>query len=262
MGHAGASFLLGLMLLHPVGLVGAAEIRVLSVGSVQVPAKALAAGFNTQTGGKVILTVVTPSDIPKKLAEASYDMIIASIPAMETLDEAGVLRAGSRKPLSRVGIGVMVREGAPVPDVSTPDAFRKALLAARSIVHGDPAVPNQSGVVTMRILAKAGILEQVKPKSRPAALAAGFAMVAKGEVELALFNLVELPAGVRLAGPVPKPLQTAILAKATAPMEAQAFIALLTSRKPARPGKRPRSKPIRTGEARTRLFSASGTCLR
>lgn len=230
-----ATCLIGLMLMGSAGIAAGAEIRVISVGSVQVPAKALAAMFNTATGHKVTLTVVTPSDIPKKLAQGSYDMIIASIPAMEALDKAGAIRPSSRTPLSRVGIGVMVREGAPVPDVSTPEAFKKTLLAARSIVHGNPAVPNQSGVVTMRILANAGILDAVRAKSRPAALAAGFAMVAKGEVELALFNLVELPAGVRLAGPVPKPLQdyttyeTAILAKGATPTEAQALIALMTS---------------------------------
>jgi molybdate transport system substrate-binding protein len=154
---------------------------------------------------------------------------------MEVLDKAGALLAGSRLPLSRVGIGVMVRDGAPLPDIATPEAFRNTLLAARSIVHGDPATPNQSGVVTMRIFDNAGVREAIRAKSRPAALADGFAMVAKGEVELALFNLVELPPGVRLVGPVPAPWQeytsyeTAVLAKGAAPAESRAFIDLLTS---------------------------------
>src|SRR2546430_13198878 len=82
----------------------------------------------------------------------------------------------------------------------------RRLLHAISIVHGDPFVPNQSGVVTMRILAKAGILDAVKVKSRPAALGEGLELVANGDVEVGLFNTVELPAGVRLAGPVPVPL--------------------------------------------------------
>jgi molybdate transport system substrate-binding protein len=224
----------GLMLLS-AHLATAAEIRVLSVGSVLVPAKIFAAEFAKQTGDKVSLTIVTPSDIPQKLASVTYDMVICSIPAMEAFDRAGAIRTGSRTPLSRVGIGVMVREGAPVPDVSTPAAFKQTLLAARSIVMSDPAIPNQSGVVTKRILTNAGLLDAVKPKTRMAALADGFAMVAKGEVELALFNLVELPPGVRLAGPVPSPLQeyttyeTAVLAKGAATAEAQAFIKLMTS---------------------------------
>ena len=227
--------LVGFALIWSAGITVAAELRVLSVGSVQIAAKTLADEFSNQTGNEVTLEIVTPLDISKKLATGSYDMVIASIPAIDALDKAGLLRSGSRVPLARVGIGVMVRAGAPVPDISTPDAFRKTLLAARSIVYGDPTVPNQSGVVTMRILAKAGVIDAIKAKGRSAALAKGFAMVAKGEVELALFNLVELPAGVRLVGPVPAPLQdytsyeTAVLEKGSAPVAAQAFIALITS---------------------------------
>jgi molybdate transport system substrate-binding protein len=214
---------------------GAADVRVLSVGSVQVAAKALAADFNKATGHNVALLVITPSQIPQKLASEPFDMLIASVGAMEGHDKAGILRPGSRTGLARVGIGVIVREGATAPDVSTPEGFKRTLLAARSIVHGNPAVPNQSGVVTMRILAKAGILDAVKAKARPADLAEGLGMVAKGEVELALFNTVELPAGVRLAGAVPAPLadhtyfETAVLAKGTAPDASQAFIAAMTA---------------------------------
>ena len=213
----------------------AAEVRVLSVGSVQVAAKALAADFNKATGHNVALLVITPSQIPQKLASEPFDMLIASVGAMEGHEKAGILRPGSRKGLARVGIGVIVRAGATVPDVSTAEGFKRTLLAARSIVHGNPAVPNQSGVVTMRILAKAGILDAVKAKGRAADLAEGLGMVAKGEVELALFNTVELPAGVRLAGAVPAPLadhtyfETAVLAKGTAPDASQAFIAAMTA---------------------------------
>ncbi len=214
---------------------GAAELRVLSLGSVQIAAKALAADFTKATGQPVALTIVAPAEIGQKLAGAPYDMVICSVPAMGALDQAGALRPGSRSPLARVGIGVMVRAGAPLPDVSTPSAFKQTLLAVRSIVHGDPAMPNQSGVVTMKILTNAGVLDAVESKARSANLAEGFAMVAKGEVELGLFNLVELPPGVRLAGPVPAPLQeytsyeAAVLAQGAAPDAAQDFIKLMIS---------------------------------
>ena len=224
-----------LALLLSASVADATDLRVLSVGSVQIAAKALAADFSKSTGNQVMLTIVAPSEIAGKLASQTYDMVICSVPAMAALDQAGALQAGSRSPLSRVGIGVMVRENAPLPDISTPEAFKQTLLTARSIVHGDPTTPNQSGVVTMKILADAGVLDAIKGKARAANLAEGFAMVAKGEVELALFNLVELPPGVRLAGPVPAPLQeytsyeTAVLAKGTAPQAAQDFIVLMTS---------------------------------
>ena len=213
----------------------AAEIRIISVGSVQVAIKSMVAEFSKETGHTVSLKVVTPSDIPKNLAAAPFDMIICSIPAMDVLDKAGSIVAGSRSSLARVGIGVMVRDGGPVPDVSTPEAFKKTLLDAISIVHGDPFVPNQSGVVTMRILAKAGILEAVKTKSRPAGLAEGLELVANGDVEVGLFNTVELPARVRMAGPVPMPFadftfyETALLAKGAVPVEATALMRRITS---------------------------------
>src|SRR5450631_3065229 len=176
----------GFAIIHSVSLADAAELRVISVGSVQISAKALAQDFTKASGQQVALTIVAPSEIGQKLASAPYDMIICSVPAMEALDKAGSLRPGSRSPLSRVGIGVMVREGAALPDVSTPAALKQTLLAARSIVHEDPAKRNESGVVTRKILANAGLLDAGKGKARAANLAAGFAMVAKGEVELAL----------------------------------------------------------------------------
>src|SRR4051794_35478434 len=123
MRDSATTVLLGVVLMLSASAAAAADVRVLSVGSVQIAAKALAADFTKATGNKVTLTTVTPSTIPEKLASGSYDMIICSIPAMDALDRAGSLQSGSRSPLSRVGIGVMVREGVPLPDVSTPEAF-------------------------------------------------------------------------------------------------------------------------------------------
>jgi molybdate transport system substrate-binding protein len=206
------------------------DVRVLSVGSVQVATKVLAAEFERTTGHRIVFTIVSPDRIAERLASNPYDMLIASVPVVAALDKTGAIRAGTRAPLARAGIGVMVRDNAPTPDVSTPDAFKRTLLAAKSIAYGNPARPNQSGEVTVRILTKAGILEAVTPKLRAAALGPGLGMVANGEVEVALFNQVELPAGVRLAGPVPAPLQdytfyeAAVLAKGTAPDAAQLFI--------------------------------------
>jgi molybdate transport system substrate-binding protein len=213
----------------------AADIRVLSVGSVQIATKALAPEFEKATGHKIVFTIVSPDLIAERLGGGTYDMIIASVPVVTALDKSGAVRAGTRVPLSRAGIGVMVRDGGAIPDVSTPDAFAKAVLAATSIAYGDPALPNQSGEVTVRILTKAGIFDAVKGRLRPAGLAPGLAMVAKGEVELALFNQVELPKGVRLAGAVPVPLQdytyyeAAVLTKGSAPEASQAFVKHLTN---------------------------------
>jgi molybdate transport system substrate-binding protein len=229
------AILSGVIAMAGIGTCNAADIRVLSVGSVQIATKAIAPAFEQETGHRIVFTIVSPNLIAGRLAGGSYDMVIASVPVVAALDKSGALRPGTRAPLARAGIGVMVRDGAAVPDVSTPDAFKATLLAAKSIAYGDPKLPNQSGEVTVRILTKAGILDAVKPKLRAAGLGPGLAMVAKGDADLALFNQVELPKGVRLAGAVPRPLQdytfyeAAVLAKGAVPEAAQAFIQRLAS---------------------------------
>ena len=93
-------------------------------------------------------------------------------------------------------------------DVSTSDAFKKAILAARNIVYTDPATPNGSGVVTMRILAAAGLVDVVKGKGTQSGLGPGRELIAMGEYEMGLFNITEITMpGVVIAGPVPAPFQ-------------------------------------------------------
>ena len=132
-----------------------------------------------------------------------------------------------------------MREGAPKPDVSTPDSFKKAVMAARNVVYTDPATPNGSGVVTMRILAAAGLIDAVKAKGKQEGLGPGKELIAKGEYEMGLFNISEatIP-GVVLAGPVPAPLQdhtsydAAVLAGAPNKEAAAGFLKYVTG-KPA-----------------------------
>ena len=211
----------------------AAEIRVLSVGSTQFAAKALAADFAKGSGHQVAFTIVAPFQVDQRLAAEPYDLVIVAVPSMEALDRAGSLRPGSRTAIARVGIGLVVKDGAPLPDISTPEAFRKTLLDARSITYSDPAVPNLSGGVATAVLAKAGVLEEVRAKARLAMLGPGADLITKDEVEMGFFNLSEVLPGLKVVGPPPASLQgytfyeAAVLAKAAAP--AEEFIRLLAS---------------------------------
>lgn len=188
-------------------LASAAEIRVVTVGALQSALKPLGADYAKQNGDQVNYTFTNPANLTKVLSESKFDVIIAAAPSVEELDKAGGLEAGSRVKAVQVGIGVAVKEGAPKPDVSTPDAFKKAVLAARNIVYTDPATPNGSGVVTMRILTAAGLVDAVKAKGKQEGLGPGKELIAKGEYEMGLFNISEatIP-GVVVAGPVPAPL--------------------------------------------------------
>jgi molybdate transport system substrate-binding protein len=226
----------GLTLIASLTLATAAEVRVLSVGSTQIAAKAIAAEFAKQTGQhKVTFTIRPPFDIDKELAAKTFDAVILSVPAMDNHDEAGDLAPMSRVALARVGVGVVVKEGGPVPDVSTPEKLKAAVLAARSLTHTDPAIPNTSGAIAGAALAKLGILDEVKGKTRHATLAVAGELVAKGEVELGFFNLSEIPKGVIVAGALPGPLQgytvyeAAVLSKGGRDQAVAAFVKYLAS---------------------------------
>jgi len=216
-------------------LATAAEVRVLSVGSTQIAAKAIATEFEKQTHHKVTFTIRPPFDINKELAEKAFDAVILSVPAMDNHDEAGDLAPMSRVALARVGVGVVVKEGGPVPDVSTPEKLKAAVLAARSLTYTDPATPNTSGAIVGAALANLGILDEIKGKTRHASLAVGGELVAKGEVELGFFNLSEIPKGVTVAGALPGPLQgytvyeAAVLSKGSTDQAATAFVKYLAS---------------------------------
>src|SRR6267154_2046759 len=198
-------------LISLTGMAGAADIRVLSVGAVQNAVRALAADFGTVSGHHVVLTFGAPVVVTQKIKDGEvFDAVIVSEPAMDRLDKDGVVNPESRVPLAKTGMGVAVRAGAPLPDLSTPEAFKQALLAAKSIVYGDPTLPNQSGEKAEKILANAGLLDTLKPKIQIVpGQAASQEKVAKGEVELGLYNVSEIPEGkgLKLAGPVPPPLQ-------------------------------------------------------
>ena len=148
------------VLLSLAGMARAAEIRVLSVGAVQNAVKSLADDFARESGHQVIFTIGSPVIVMQKIKDGeTFDAVIVSEPAMDQLDKEGTVNPESRVRLANTGMGVAVRDGAPLPDLSTPDAFKAALLAAISIVYGDPTLPNQSGEKAERILLKAGLLE-------------------------------------------------------------------------------------------------------
>src|SRR6516164_4327448 len=110
-------------------LATAAEVRVLTVGSTQVAAKAIAADFEKQTRNQVTFTIRPPFDIDKELAAKTFDAIILSVPAMDNHDEAGDLAPMSRVALARVGVGVVVKEGGPV---SSPNSTSRRMASGRA----------------------------------------------------------------------------------------------------------------------------------
>jgi molybdate transport system substrate-binding protein len=231
--------LIAAMLIPLPHMAGAADIRVLSVGAVQNAVRVLAAQFEKDTDNHVVLTVASPAVVLQKIkAGEIFDALIASEGAMDELDRDGIVNPESRVRLANTGLGIAVRAGAPALDFSTPETFKQALLAARSIAYGDPTLRYQSGEKTEKVLAKAGVLETIKPKVRIVpGLTTSQEMIAKGEIDMGFYNVSEIPEGkgLQLAGTVPAAFQIntlyegALMSDGAEPQASRAFVRYLAS---------------------------------
>ena len=191
-------------LLMPLAL-GAQELRVLSGGAAKSLVEPLAASF---PHAKVQVQYQPMGRLVESLAQgAEVDLVIVTEETLPKLERENRVKRGA-KPIARVGIGVAVNENAPTPDISTSEALRRTLLAAKSVVYIDPQV-GTSGKHVAEVLARLGILDQI---NRKAVLAQGGYIVepvGRGEIELGIHQVSEiLPVkGVKLAGPLPPELQ-------------------------------------------------------
>jgi molybdate transport system substrate-binding protein len=215
----------------------AAEVTVLSAGAVRSIVMELAQAFEKETGHKVSLEFGTVGVTRKRLASGPADLVIMSDVAIDETIKEGALTAGSRIDLARTGMGVGVREGAAKPDISTTEAFKQALVAAKSITYVDPAQGATSGIYFASLLQKFGIADAMKPKTTLVPGGYPAELVAKGEVEMVVHQISEIVPvkGVTLVGPLPKDIQkvtvysTGLTTKATTPEVARAFVRFVTS---------------------------------
>lgn len=216
----------------------AAEIRILSGGAVKAGVTDLAEAWGRATGHRVTITYATTGASMQKLAAGEpADVIILTAEAIDQLAGKGTVVAATKTEVARVGIGVAVREGAPRPDISTPEAVKQAMLAARSVAYMDPTKGGTSGIHFSQVLERMGIAAAVTPKA--VLVDTGFAAerVAKGEAEIVVHQISEiLPVkGVSLIGPLPREIQkvtvyaAAVSATSPAAEAARALIASLTT---------------------------------
>jgi molybdate transport system substrate-binding protein len=187
----------------------AAEIKVLSAGAIEPGLKAAAAAFQKSTGHEVRITFNTAPQIRKRLGDGEVQDVVIAPPALiEEFSGAGKL-AEERANVGRVGMGVAVRPGAPVPDISSAAALRKAVLDAESIVFNRAS----TGLYFENLLKKMGIFEQVEKKTtRYADGAAVMEHVLKGQGREIGFGpiteiLLHRDQGLRLVGPLPAEVQ-------------------------------------------------------
>src|SRR3954468_12680348 len=231
-----AILMLGVALLvSSMSELHAAELKILAGGSTSRWLNELAPQFERTSGHKLVIHFdSTPNLIKQAVSGAPLDAAVVPVDLFK--DDAAKARfvPGPTTDIARVGYGVIVRAGAPKPDVSTPDALKRALLEVKSIAF---LPESAAGAYVLKVFERLGVAEAMKAKTKPQTATGQIAQaVAGGDAELGIFltNVLIAP-GVELAGPLPAPLQqelvfTAAVASGSSEADAaRAFINFLTS---------------------------------
>jgi molybdate transport system substrate-binding protein len=204
-------FLLALLVTPAISVASlAAEVRILSAGAVEPGMQSFAQAVKRDTGHDLKAQFATTPQIVQRLAAGeAFDIVIAPPDAIAQAAKDGKLAADTRVMVGRVGAGVVVRSGAPTPDIASVDALKRTLLAADSVVYNTAS----SGIYLDKLFDKMGILEQLKAKTtRYPGGSEVMAHVSKGKGnEIGFGAITEIkayePKGVRLVGPLPAEVQ-------------------------------------------------------
>jgi molybdate transport system substrate-binding protein len=191
------------------GGASAAELKVLTTGAMKPVVLALLPQFESQ-GHKVTVENDTAGALTKRIENGDgYDVAVITPGAIDGLIAKGKVAPGSRTNVARVGVGVMVKAGAPKPDIATVDAFKQTLLAAKSIAHIDPASGGSTGIYLAGLFEKLGMTEVLKPKTKLKFGGLVADLIVNGDAEIGLQSISEiiLAKGVTFVGPLPADIQ-------------------------------------------------------
>jgi molybdate transport system substrate-binding protein len=224
-----------LALLCICGAAHAAEIKVLSGNGARAAVAELGERFERASGHKVAIDFAVNPEVKKRIdAGEAFDVAILNPPVLDALIKEGKVRRDTRSVLGRAGIGAAVREGAPKPDISTVEAFKRTLLSMNSVAYpGEGA----SGKYFVSVVERLGIAQEMKPKMRPMPAEYNVEVVASGEVDMVVVVASRIAGvkGVQFLGGIPKELQTwigfagGVSAKAREPEAARALLRFMTT---------------------------------
>jgi molybdate transport system substrate-binding protein len=200
---------------HRDTLAAGVEVRVLSANGMRQVMMDLAPKFERATGHRLNISIDSGGLIVKRVEGGeTADVVMINRLGIDRLAETGKVVRGSIADLAASGVGVAIRKGSPRPDISSPEAFRRAMLAAKTISYTDPAVGGSSGVHIAKVFERLGITQEVRPKlvlvrTPQQAKTMPGDMVAAGKAEIALHQMQELMAvpGIDIVGPLPGALQ-------------------------------------------------------
>lgn len=221
--------------------VGAQEVTLIAPGGMRCAAGKMAPDFASKTGHPVKVTIGSGGGTHQRIVQGdAFDVPVVQPPYEDVLSSGNVIRS-SLTPLASVPIVFFVRKGDPRPDVSTPDAVKRTLLAAKSIAYPNGAAGSGAGRSFDQALKKLGIYEQLQPRIKLATGPALMALLAKGDADIAVTFASEVTGtDVQVVGPVPRELSTPtalvgfVSSHAASPEAARAVLKYLASRDAAR----------------------------
>lgn len=217
-----------------VAVGNAAEIRVMSPVALRPVLAKVGAEFEQSTGHKLVVSWGESGGIKSDIEKGvPFDVAILTLNFVDDLIKQGKLDGNTKTPIARSGIGIAIRKGAPRPDVSTTDAFKRTLTAAKSIGYVERSASSR---YLNELFGRLGIAETIKSKLKPLSGPA-HTYVANGDPELAITQISAILQfeGVELAGPLPQDIQRYTVFVAAAPLKsnsdatARAFLKAMVS---------------------------------
>lgn len=192
----------------------AGEIKVLSAFGIMAVMEDLGPKFERASGHKLVMTFDRFTAIVKRVQNGeTFDVVITPEQGIDGFVKSGLTAARNVTVIARAGIGVVVRKGAPKPDISSSEALKRTLLAARSIAYPNPELGGPTGIHFASVLDRLGIGNEMKRKTifpnTPNVGAEVAGLVASGQAEIGVHQIQELlpVAGIELIGPLPGDLQ-------------------------------------------------------
>jgi len=216
----------------------AAELAVMSTGAVKAPFTEASDKWSKDTGHKVSATFDPAGPLRQKIAAGTRgDIVIIPVENFAALEKDGIIVPGTRRDLGAVSMGAAVKEGAPVPDVSTMEGLRATLKNAKTVTYMDPERGSSGRYFDTVVLPKLGMRDEVRAKAKWGEGGSTADKVVSGEAEIAFQNVSELMTvkGVKVVGLLPAELQSpivysgAVMKDAKNPREAQQLLDYLSS---------------------------------
>jgi molybdate transport system substrate-binding protein len=227
-------------LLLNTGSGTAADVKVLCAEAMKPVFPTLAADFERKTASKVAVSYATAGVIEKQIQDGeAFDVVILPTEALNSLATGGKIVVGTSTKIAQSPLAIAVHAGSPKPDITTVDAVKRALLAAKSIGYSDPAKGGAIGKAAARMIARLGLTDELKSKTMLTPAGQFVSLVGEGRIELAIalpIVLMNRP-GVDFVGVLPTELQdpnafiysAAISANSEQTSTAKALVGYMTS---------------------------------